>query len=874
MFRKPKVKGATRKRTDGWDDGQEKEEAAVKKEPTASKPSVDEDPEPLVSKPPTLLSFDNDEGADADFVLKKNKKKVKELKRIQHLEEEAEKERIKDEERQKAAEREKETKKKSREKDSKDRKDRRDAKSRYLDKYRDCSSKVKPPPPDSDEEIDDAHSKFPGTLAEIPDSRAVYEAKKRRERMRREGTDGFIPLDDDQKLLDKGARSRLIREDENDDSDEEAPKFYSSKDLLRDEEQRRREEQGTFLEQEQGDERDADEEADEWEKQQILKAVSRHTIGQIRVDYDNSTRLYRQRVQQEMMVPEATDMDIDMDDMVESFKGKNIATDMDIDMDDMVESFKGKNIGPTITGGHVTVEDILAKLKLRINDREERLNARRHEVEKIERTLEENKATIAKIEGEMPVLANKYTMYQELRMYCRSLLDCLNEKVAEINELGDRRQALAKARVERLARRRRRDMRDAYNDCVTAASGRNPTVTRTPDAMIRIAERDARRARRRREREGTLAGVSHEEGLSSDDDEPTSQQLADQQAATEIDTALNMVFVDALDDYSHLKKVLDRMVDWFAVDSTTFQDAYISLCIPKLASPYVRIQLITADILNVESLCIPKLASPYVRIQLITADILNRDDFILSSMPWYHDCVKAIADNSDIDPKHEIATGMIPLIIEKVVLPYLTDVVNVEWEPMSLRQTKRLGAVLSGLADYPDMNVDKSKSFAILAMAVKARITSAIDDDLFVPIYSKQSIKNQSTGCAAFLDRQYWSAIKLIRGLRAFSSFLNPAARFELIMDGVVNRVCVVALETGIMDDASCERKVKALLAEIPDDIIETAKPDTFRNLVRCLGKVVDEQKAAGRNFYRDVRKYLAKFTDESKVTTKNTKDD
>lgn len=28
--------------------------------------------------------------------------------------------------------------------------------------------------------------------AEIPDSKAVYEAKKRRERMRREGNDGFV----------------------------------------------------------------------------------------------------------------------------------------------------------------------------------------------------------------------------------------------------------------------------------------------------------------------------------------------------------------------------------------------------------------------------------------------------------------------------------------------------------------------------------------------------------------------------------------------------------------------------------------------------------------------------------------------------------
>ncbi|KIH55911.1 GC-rich sequence DNA-binding factor-like protein [Ancylostoma duodenale] len=576
----------------------------------------------------------------------------------------------------------------------------------------------------------------------------------------------MIPLDDDQKLVDKGVRSRLIREDENDDSDEEAPKFYSSKDLLRVEEERRREEQDHFLEQEQGDEREVDEEADEWEKQQILKAVSRHTVT--------------------LLVPEATDMDIDMDGVV--------------------ESFKGKSIGPANTGGTITVEDILAKLKTYVVDREERLNARRHEVSKIEQTMEENKETIRKIESEMPVLANKYAMYQELRIYSRSLLECLNEKVAEINELGDKRQALAKARVERLARRRRRDIRDAYNDCVTAAAGKNPSLTRTPDVMIRVAERDARRARRRREREGTLAGISHEEGLSSDDDEPTSQQLADQQAAAEIDTALRMVFVDALDDYAHLRKVLDRMIDWFAVDGTTFQDAYVQLCIPKLASPYVRIQLITAD-------------------------ILNRDDFLLSAMPWYIDCVQAAEGNTDVDPKHEIIKGIIPLIIEKVVLPFLTDVVNVEWEPMSLKQSQRLGAVLSGLSDYPKLNVEDSKSFAVLAAAVKTKITTAIDDDLFVPIYSKQSIKNPATGCAAFLDRQYWAAIKLLRGLRAFSSFLNPATRLELVLDGVVNRVCVVALETGILDDASCERKMSWQRMSIVVDRYERLAISELRDL-------------------------------------------
>lgn len=41
------------------------------------------------------------------------------------------------------------------------------------------------------------------------------------------------------------------------------------------------------------------------------------------------------------------------------------------------------------------------------------------------------------------------------------------------------------------------------------------------------------------------------------------------------------------------------MMDWLAVDQRAFENAYAQLFIPKLASPYVRLQLIAADVLNV-----------------------------------------------------------------------------------------------------------------------------------------------------------------------------------------------------------------------------------------------------------------------------------
>lgn len=88
---------------------------------------------------------------------------------------------------------------------------------------------------------------------------------------------------------------------------------------------------------------------------------------------------------------------------------------------------------------------------------------------------------------ELPNQSTKYTMYQELRVYSRSLLECLNEKVGEINSIIDKKRDCGKSRTSRLSVRRRQDMRDQHAECM---QGRN---ARMGEAAGRAAERDARR---------------------------------------------------------------------------------------------------------------------------------------------------------------------------------------------------------------------------------------------------------------------------------------------------------------------------------------------------------------------------------------------
>ncbi|CAI5438314.1 unnamed protein product [Caenorhabditis angaria] len=724
MFRKPKSKAAIRQRTEiNWEEGkddEQKEEAPI-----------------IVkrSEPQSKFSFDQDEGADSSFEVKKNVKQVEDLKRMRRLEEEAEKTKI---ERQKEEQIRKEKLEKIVKKEKEKKHEKSSDRKKYLEKYRDVSAKHVGSGFDEDLDIDeeliserDTRNKFSSTLSSsIPDSRAVYEAKKRRERARREG---YLPLDDDQKIRSSGPRDRLVREDENDDSDEEyeQSKFYSARELLKSEEDRRREEQNEFLNQEHGDgdidnwKNEEDHEMEEWEKQQIQKAVSGRAIGQLRNERNNTAKMLGLRI------PDDITDEVDMD------------MDMDIEIDAPKTNF---NNGPTNTGGVVKLEDILSKLKLRMSEREEALNFRREELRKIEQHLEENIQMSNSIEMELPEMSTKFQMYQELRIYSRSLLECLNEKVEEINEICDKKRQCSKMKLNRLVKRRRQDVRDQYSECSTSAAGKSLNSIKQGDAAIRSAEREARRGRRRRNRESTLAGISHEDGLSSDDEEMTTQIMADKRIYEEVEAQSSVVFADALEEFSDLRKVLGRMMDWLAVDTKSFQDAYVYLCLPKLCSPYVRLQLITSDLLNT--------------------------DCLIDSMQWFKDVIIAGSENIDIDQEHEILVNLAPAIIEKVVLPFLIDTIRDEWDPMSLKQTSKLAEFCSIFGKLPNLT-EKSKIFNEFLETIRDKILNSIEEDLFIPMFSSIALENSSTGCKAFHDRQYWTSIKISENVSEILTILT-----------------------------------------------------------------------------------------------------
>ena len=68
----------------------------------------------------------------------------------------------------------------------------------------------------------------------------------------------------------------------------------------------------------------------------------------------------------------------------------------------------------------------------------------------------------------------------------------------------------------------------------------------------------------------------------------------------------------------------------------------------------------------------------------------------------------------------------------------VTEVVDAMWDPLSTSQTQRLVSLLSSLLqEYPSL-VSSSKPLNNLLSTIVEKMKSAVENDVFIPIYPRQ----------------------------------------------------------------------------------------------------------------------------------------
>uniref|UniRef100_UPI00398ED117 PAX3- and PAX7-binding protein 1 isoform X2 n=1 Tax=Pristiophorus japonicus TaxID=55135 RepID=UPI00398ED117 len=593
---------------------------------------------------------------------------------------------------------------------------------------------------DSDEQDEEGKTKTVGAFAntlstlnalrpgEIPDAAFIHAARKRRQMARELGDCPAVEIET--------STNRLVREDENDASDDDDEKrriVFSVKEKTQ--RQKIAEEIGIEGSDDEAlDTTDQDEELKMWEQEQIRKGIS---VPQVQSSHlTDSASIYYQNSYQAMPYGSSYNLPYTYN-TYGTTESKPIKTDNAI-------AFK-----PSINEmPPVTIDLVKKRLKDRLDSMKEVHKTNQQRLDKLHEDLENSSKTIERLEG-ITDDSGRYRFFQEMRGYVRDLLECFNEKVPLVNDLECAMHQLLKQRATRFVQRRQDDIKDESSEYSSHSSktvmtpsldsfGRDRALYQENAKQRRIAEREARRARRRLAREQAGKMAEHHEGLSSDDEETSTDITSFNIENDRIVNESRKVLEDVLDDFCTLDCIKTRFEVWRQMYYTHYKDAYIGLCLPKLLNPLIRLQLIKWN--------------PFE---------LNSRDF--ESMLWFESLLFYGCEEGQDPQLDDVDTYLLPAIVEKVVLPKLTGLAENVWDPLSSSQTSRLVKLILKLVEgYPSVVNGENKYTQTLLKTIVLRIRKTVDEDVFVPLYPKSVLENKNSGPYLFFQRQFWSALKLI----------------------------------------------------------------------------------------------------------------
>ncbi|KAJ8942846.1 hypothetical protein NQ314_009908 [Rhamnusium bicolor] len=438
---------------------------------------------------------------------------------------------------------------------------------------------------------------------------------------------------------------------------------------------------------------------------------------------------------------------------------------------------------PVIDTGAPKTPQMIAE-KLREHFQNVCMSRERNKVQ-LQKTQEDIQQVTQELEDlrvKAPGAAERFRFYQELRGYITDLVECLDEKVGIISNLEQRAMDLMARKSEWLIERRRQDVRDQAEEA-TNKGGLMRKGPEDEEKQRRAAEREGRRTRRRRAREAPGQPKHVEE-----------------------------VFEDVVEDYSSTANILIKFEQWRSTDLTAYSEAYATFCLPKVVSPLVRLNLIFWDPLN-EMVELEKLA-------------------------WYR--TLALYGLHDDETEETLAKdpdiSLLPTIIEKVIIPKLTQLVDRCWDPLSSSQTLRLVGIISRyIRRFPSLG-PASKSLHNLFSAILHKMKTALEHDVFIPITPKLADSK-----SPFFQRQFASGLKLLKNITSWQGILNDNTLKELALTSLLNRYLLSALKFCIITDAV--QKVRLISLILPRIWLQGSTPEfkmfsaTVLNLHQQLDK-------------------------------------
>uniref|UniRef100_A0A3Q2VYB9 GC-rich sequence DNA-binding factor 2 n=1 Tax=Haplochromis burtoni TaxID=8153 RepID=A0A3Q2VYB9_HAPBU len=367
----------------------------------------------------------------------------------------------------------------------------------------------------------------------------------------------------------------------------------------------------------------------------------------------------------------------------------------------------------------------------RLDSLKEVYRARQAELRRMEGDVEGAKTSLENLEESSSEKQLKF--YRTMTTYAHNMVECLQEKVVEINSLELELHTLLSDQMEALLAQRREKIKEQA------------------DHLQQLSCDEVN------------VGVKTEEDFDMAEDTQPSAEEQEQLQKNIADILLRSkaVFSDVQEDFCSVKKILSRFEEWRECYSESYHNAYISLCLPKLLNPIIRHQLLAGDFEN---------------------------------LPWFT-AVETFCHGHGHEELEHTDRQTLSSVIERTVVPKMTAYVELVWDPMSHQQSVCLTDVCHSLKeDYSVFEGEHSKPVKAFTEALVRRLRSCVDEDVFIPLYPKKFLEEASSPQRHFRDQQFWTAVKLLGNMGKWDLLLPESVLKELMLEKLLNRYLMTTL--------------------------------------------------------------------------------
>jgi len=350
-------------------------------------------------------------------------------------------------------------------------------------------------------------------------------------------------------------------------------------------------------------------------------------------------------------------------------------------------------------------------------------------------SLQESVGAVSSLEEQLGASKEKYAYCQEVKAYIADLCECLQEKTAIIDELEVHMMEALHSRAETRLKERRLEEEERAAPLEAAVSealrvlsqggapeeanrsaraaeeaaeaallnglgteldefGRDMNVEKRKDAQKRASKRAQRREKLQRKRQA--AAGRREPGFGESASEESEGELEHyRRRLKDVQAACDTVFKDADDDFSSVAAVKRRLEEFKARYPKYYQQAYVPASLPALFAPFVRLELLTWEMLELRS--------------------------SLDKMKWYQQLFdygmgEGCAGDDDEDNE------LVPQIVQKVVLPHVSKMLRECWDPRHPGHSRAARKLLGDMLIYMEPD---NKEFQDICQGVLVQLQHA-----------------------------------------------------------------------------------------------------------------------------------------------------